>query len=141
MFITFKDEVTGYSWAFPIYNRNSHASQTAFIEVLKETELHANCKIKRVRFDEGSEYLGQMNYALQDLGIIHEKSAAYAKSSNGMAELENRTILDMMRSILNQANMPFEGFWEFTLQAVIYIKNRLPSSTRKTIPYEAWTGN
>jgi hypothetical protein len=47
----------------------------------------------------------------------------------------------MMHSILNQANMPFEGFWEFALEAAVYIKNRLPSSTRKTIPYEAWTGN
>ena len=34
MFITFKDDVTGYTWAFPISNRNSHASRTAFIQVI-----------------------------------------------------------------------------------------------------------
>ena len=56
------------------------------------------------------EYLSEMNHALLELGIIHEKSAAYAKSSNGMAKRENRTLLNMMQSILNQANMPFEGF-------------------------------
>jgi transposase InsO family protein len=141
LFITFKDEITGYSWAFPINARNSHASRTAFITVMKEAELHANCKIKRIRSDEGTEYLGEMNHALKELGIIHEKSAAYAKSSNGMAERENRTLLDMMRSILNQANMPFEGFWELALEAAVYIKNRLPSATRNnTIPYETWTG-
>jgi len=54
-----------------------------------------------------------------------------------MVERENRTLLDMMRSILNQANMPFEGFWELALEPAVYIKNRLPSATRNN---ETWTG-
>lgn len=71
LFITFKDEITGYSWAFPINARNSHASRTAFITAMKEAELHADCKIKRIRSDEGTEYLGEMNHALKELGIVH----------------------------------------------------------------------
>ena len=48
-----------------------------------------------------------------------------------MGERENRTLRDMMRSILNQANVPFEGFWEFAMEAAIHINNRLPSIADK----------
>jgi hypothetical protein len=40
-----------------------HASRTALITVVKEAELHAECKIKRIRSDEGTElvYTGDLD--------------------------------------------------------------------------------
>ena len=99
--------------------------------------------IKYVRSDEGKEYLGEMIQAVKGFGIIHEQTAAFSQESNGISERFNRTIMNMVRSVLKQSNIsPAKGF-KYALHYAVYIINRLPSQTSKPLksPYEKWFGS
>ena len=49
------------------------------------------------------------------------------------------TLLDMVRSIMAQANLSI-SFWGDTLLTATYILNREPSKGVSTTPYELWNG-
>jgi hypothetical protein len=56
---------------------------------------------------------------------------------NGVAEHQNRTLLEMVRSIMAHANHPI-SFWEDALLTVAYVLNRVPSKSVTKTPYELW---
>uniref|UniRef100_A0A2N9EJK6 CCHC-type domain-containing protein n=1 Tax=Fagus sylvatica TaxID=28930 RepID=A0A2N9EJK6_FAGSY len=58
---------------------------------------------------------------------------------NGVAERRNRTLLDMVRSMMAQANLPI-SFWGDALLTAAYILNRVPSQSVSSTPYELWKG-
>lgn len=55
-----------------------------------------------------------------------------------MAERRNRTLLDMVRSMLSYSTLPI-SFWGYALQTAIYILNVVPSKSVPETPYELWT--
>jgi hypothetical protein len=57
-----------------------------------------------------------------------------------VAERKNRTVLDMVRSMLKSKNMPKE-FWAEAVKCAIYVQNRCPhSKLEDQTPQEAWSG-
>ncbi|KAK0580852.1 hypothetical protein LWI29_007090 [Acer saccharum] len=58
---------------------------------------------------------------------------------NGVAERRNRTLLDMVRSMLSYSTLPI-SFWGYALQTAIYILNDVPSKSIPKTPHELWTG-
>ena len=58
---------------------------------------------------------------------------------NEVIEKRNRTLLEMVRSMMAQANLPI-SFWGDALLTVTYILNRVPSKSVATTPYELWMG-
>ena len=58
---------------------------------------------------------------------------------NGIAERRNRTLLDMVRSMMSHATLPI-SFWGYTLEATAYILNPVPSKSVHRTPQEMWTG-
>jgi transposase InsO family protein len=61
----------------------------------------------------------------------------YTPQQNGIAERRNRTFLEMVRSMMVQANLPII-FWGDALLTVVYILNRVPSKSIASTPYELW---
>jgi hypothetical protein len=59
---------------------------------------------------------------------------------NGVAEMRNRTLMDMVRSMLSYSTLPI-GLWMEALKTVIYMLNRVPSKSVSKTPYELWTGH
>ena len=55
-----------------------------------------------------------------------------------MAERRNRTLLDVVRSMMGKANLP-KSFWGYELEIVVYILNRVSSKSVEVTPYEIWT--
>jgi hypothetical protein len=51
----------------------------------------------------------------------------------------NRTLLDMLRSMIAQANLPIP-FWGDALLTATYILNHVPSQSVSSTPYELWKG-
>ncbi|XP_022950919.1 uncharacterized protein LOC111453868 [Cucurbita moschata] len=84
----------------------------------KETGRH----IKAVRSDRGGEYTSMafMEYC-EEKGIRRFLTAPYTPQQNGVVERKNRTILDMVRSMLKSKKMPKE-FWAKAVQCAIYEK-------------------
>jgi hypothetical protein len=59
---------------------------------------------------------------------------------NGVAEMCNHTLMDMVRSMLSYSTLPI-GLWMEALKIVIHILNRVPSKSVSKTPYELWTGH
>ena len=63
--------------------------------------------IKALRTDRGREYLSELFKQLCDeKGIQRQLTIPYTPQQNGVAERRNRTLLDMVRSMMAQANLP-----------------------------------
>ena len=97
-------------------------------------------KIKALRTDRGREYLStQFNGLCDEKGIVHQLTIPNTPQQNGVAERRNRTLLEMVRSMMAQANLPI-NFWGDALLTATYVLNRVPSKSVATTPYELWTG-
>jgi transposase InsO family protein len=72
-------------------------------------------------------------------GIVAHYSTPGELQQNGVAERRNRTLMDMIRSMLSYSNLPL-GLWMEALKTAMHILNRVPiNSVAKTL-YELWTG-
>ncbi|KRZ00412.1 Retrovirus-related Pol polyprotein from transposon TNT 1-94 [Trichinella zimbabwensis] len=67
-------------------------------------------------------------------------SPPYTPQCNGMAERENRTLVEKARSMLHARNLP-RFLWAEAVHTAAYLLNRIPNrkETTKT-PYEKWFG-
>ena len=57
---------------------------------------------------------------------------------NGVAERRNRTLMDMVRSMLSYNTIPL-SLWMQALKTAAYLLNWVPSKTVSTTPFELWT--
>ncbi|GJS04091.1 putative RNA-directed DNA polymerase [Tanacetum coccineum] len=58
---------------------------------------------------------------------------------NGVAKRRNRTLLDMVRSMMCRATLPI-SFWGYTLETTTHILNLVPTKKVSNTPFETWKG-
>ena len=73
------------------------------------------------------------------MGIQHEKSVPYTPEQNGVAERENRTLMEAARCKLHGSKQPL-FLWSEAVAYATYILNRVPTNESRTTPYRAWNG-
>ena len=56
-----------------------------------------------------------------------------------MSKHRDRTLLDMVRSIMYLTDLP-PSFWGYALETAAFTLNRAPSKSVETTPYELWFG-
>ncbi|KAG5524057.1 hypothetical protein RHGRI_030902 [Rhododendron griersonianum] len=137
-FITFIDDYSRYGYVYLI----SHKSEAldCFIRFVKEVENQKERTLKVLRTDCGREYLSEQFKGLcEDKGIQRQLTISRTPQQNGVVERRNRTLLDMVRSMMAHANLPI-SFWGDALLSAAYILNRVPSKSVSSTPYELWTG-
>ncbi|GJY03033.1 zinc finger, CCHC-type containing protein [Tanacetum coccineum] len=76
---------------------------------------------------------------LKDHGIIAHRTPPYTPQHNGVSERRNRTLLDMVRSMMSQTTLP-KPFWDYALETVACILNMVPTKKVEKTPYEVWYG-
>ena len=97
-----------------------------------------NTKIKYLRTDRGREYLSDLFKAYCDeKGITRRLTIPYMPQQNSVAKRKNRTLLDMVRSMMVQTKLSI-SFWGDALMIAAYILNRVPSKSVPSTPYELW---
>uniref|UniRef100_A0A2N9HAG0 Integrase catalytic domain-containing protein n=1 Tax=Fagus sylvatica TaxID=28930 RepID=A0A2N9HAG0_FAGSY len=116
-FLTFIDDYTRYGYVQLIAHR--YEALDCFKRFVAEVENQHEKSLKALRTDRGREYLSDQ---FKDL-----------------SERRNRTLLDMVRSMMAQANLPI-SFWGDALLTAAYILNRVPSQSVSSTPYELWKG-
>ena len=57
-----------------------------------------------------------------------------------MSERRNRTLLDMVRSMMSHADLPI-SFWGYALLTAAFTLNRVPTKKVEKTPYEIWNGH
>ena len=87
-----------------------------------------------LRSDRGGEYLdSDFRQYLTDNGIVSQLFAPGTPQQNGVAERRNRSLLNMMRSMLSGSTLP-KSFWGYALQTSVYLLNRVPTKSTPNIP-------
>ena len=72
-------------------------------------------------------------------GITSQLLAPETPQQNGVSERRNRTLLDMVRSMMSYAPLP-NSFWGYAVETALYILNVVPSKSVTMTPFELWKG-
>ena len=98
-------------------------------------------KIKCLRTDRGGEYTSsEFSAFCKEQGIRRQLTTAYTPQQNGVAERKNRTVMNMVRSMLSMRKVP-KILWAEAVNWTFYILNRCPTVAVKDVtPQEAWNG-
>ena len=88
----------------------------------------------------GGEYLShEFDKHLKSCGIVSQLTELGTPQHNGVSERRNRTLLDMVRSMMCRTNLP-HSFWSFALETATRIVNLAPTKKVDKTPYEIWHG-
>jgi hypothetical protein len=104
-FITFIDDFTRYGHVYLV----SHKSEAldCFRRFMNLVENQMERTIKTLRTDRGREYLSeQFKQLCENKGIHRQLTIPGTPQQNGVVERRNQTLLDMVRSMMAQANLP-----------------------------------
>jgi hypothetical protein len=132
--VTFTDWESDYTRAFIISKKSEVFA--CFKIFMTWFERKTGIKIKGLRCDNGGEYVNEtlIEYIV-DTGVTLQLTVPYSPSQNGKAEVLNRHITEMIRSMLETAGLPY-GFWAEAFIHAIYIRNRTLKKRTKRIPIE-----
>jgi hypothetical protein len=128
-FITFTDGFSRYGYIYPIKERSEALYKFKIFKT--EVENQHNIKIKLVRSDRGGEYYGRHTpYSqvhgpfarfLQENGIVAQYLMSNDPQQNGVAERCNRTLMDMVRSMLSYSTLPISLWMEDLKLSFIFL--------------------
>ncbi|GKE22470.1 retrotransposon protein, putative, ty1-copia subclass [Tanacetum coccineum] len=137
-FITFTDDFSCYGYVYLL--KHKHEVFETFKVFQKEVENELGKTIKSLRSNRGGEYMSQefLDH-LKEHGIIAHCTPPYTPQHNGVSERRNRTLLDMVRSMMSQTTLP-KSFWDYALKSVARILNMVPTKKVEKTPYEVWYG-
>ncbi|GJU19465.1 zinc finger, CCHC-type containing protein [Tanacetum coccineum] len=124
-FITFADDFSRYGYVYLL--KHKHDVFETFKVFQKEVENQLGKTIKSLRSDRGGEYMSQefLDH-LKDHEIIAHRTPPYTPQHNGVSEMRNRTLLDMVRSMMTQTTLP-KSFWDYSLESAARILNMVPT--------------
>ena len=135
-FVTFIDDLSKYCFLYLIKTKDEVLNEFQIYKA--EAENQQDKKIKILRSDRGGEYTSlALTQFCQEHEIIHEVTAPYSPQSNGVTERKNRTLIDMVNSMLINSGVP-ENLWGEALLTACYILNRIPFKQNDSTPYEIW---
>ena len=137
-FITFVDEHSNWVVVYTMRNKSEAFAKYKLFEKFAET--HTGRKVKVLCTDRGGEYLStEFKLYLDSNGTQHQLTTAYTPQQNGVAERLNRTLIDLVRSMLSHKQVS-KRFWAEALAISVYVSNRVTSRAlpvNKT-PHHIW---
>ena len=133
------DEATSERWGYKFSTKNSAYGCLKEFADYAQNQWGEYRRIKAWRMDGGTEYApDQFNEMCNDLGQRIEISTPYAPWQNGRAERSIRTVIEKVRKIMIDMQIPSQ-LWTHIFSACIHISNRTANSTLKGItPLEAF---
>lgn len=128
------DDWSRYTWAYFIRHKSDVLS--CFMRWLPLVERSYQCQLRTLRSDNGGEFVNvAFSEYLAMRGIRHETTVPYSSQQNGVAERANRTIVERTVAILSETRLP-SSLWAEVMQTVVYLKNRSPSRSVPSTPYQ-----
>jgi transposase InsO family protein len=125
-YVSFIDDYSRKTWIYFLKSKDEVFSKfkefKALIENLSER------KIKILRSDNGGEYTSKefVNFC-RDVGIKKELTTPYNPQQNNVAERKNRTIMEVVKTMIHDQDLPM-CLWAEATMAVVYVQNRLSHS-------------
>ncbi|GJV83552.1 retrotransposon protein, putative, ty1-copia subclass [Tanacetum coccineum] len=137
-FVTFTDDYSRYGYVYLL--KHKHEVFETFKVFKNEVENQLGKVIKTLRSDGGGEYISQkFKDYLKACGIFQQLTPPYTPQHNSVSKKRNRTLLDMVRSMINLTTLPL-SLWDYTLESATRILNIVPTKKVDKTPYELWYG-
>ncbi|GJW47518.1 retrotransposon ORF1 [Tanacetum coccineum] len=106
-------------------------------------ELSANiCLMARIQPADNTSDVGpsyDSAFISEDHGIIAHRTPPYTLQHNGVSKRRNRTLLDMVRSMMSQTTV-LKSFWDYALETAARILNMVLTKKVEKTPYKVWHG-
>jgi hypothetical protein len=125
-YVSFIDDYSRKTWVYFLKSKdevfNKFKEFKALIENLSER------KIKILRSDNGGEYTSKEFVKFcKDVGIKRELTTPYNPQQNGVAERKNRTIMEAVKTMIHDQDLPM-CLWAEATMTTVYVQNRLSHS-------------
>ncbi|KAL4035636.1 hypothetical protein IC575_004339 [Cucumis melo] len=137
-FISSIDDYSRYGYLYLMEHKSEALEK--FKEYKAEVEILLSKRIKILRSDRVGEY---MDLRFQDYMIEHgiqfQLSAHGTPQQNGVSEKRNRTLLDIVHSMMSYAQLA-SSFWGYAVETAVHILNNVPSKSVSVTPFELWRG-
>ncbi|KAL4366950.1 hypothetical protein GQ457_05G023630 [Hibiscus cannabinus] len=116
-FITFTDEFSRYGYIYLMPHKSEALEK--FKEFKNEVQNQQGKSIKVLRSDRGGVYLSlEFIELLKEYGIVSQLTPPGTTQWNGVSERRNRTLLDMVRSMMSHSDFP-TSFWDMLLKQLL----------------------
>lgn len=139
-FVVFKDDFSGYRMIH--FMRRKSEVFDKLVIVCEEIENRFSERIKELHSDGGGEYDNDrvISY-LGSKGIKFSMNPPYTPEHNGVAERDNRIIVEAARSMLYSNPVLPKFLWAEAMNTAVYVINRTgPTKQGVKTPYELWHG-
>ncbi len=135
-FVTYIDEKSDYIFIKCIKKKSDN------FEVLKSVrekiKTQTGKRMKKLVSDGGGEYIGnEVKEYLEMKGIIQQLTPPDTPQLNGKSERLNRTLMNFVRAMLKERNLP-QSFWGECLRYAVYLRNRMSKRGEKKSRFEVF---
>jgi hypothetical protein len=137
--VSFIDDYSRKTWIYFLKAKSAVFSK--FKEFKALVENLSKKKIKVLRSDNGGEFSSEeIKTFYIEVGIKRELSTPYNPQQNGVAERKNRTIMEAVKVMIHDQDLPMH-LWAEAAKTTVYVQNRSPHHAlgNKT-PEEMFTG-
>lgn len=119
--ITFIDDYSRKLWTYFLSYKSEAFMMFKKFKILVEKE--SGSALCCLRTDRGGEFTSEeFNEFCSMHGIARQLTASYTPQQNGVAERRNRTIMNMVRSMLAERFIPKE-FWPEAVNWIVHLLN------------------
>ncbi|GKB45106.1 retrovirus-related pol polyprotein from transposon TNT 1-94, partial [Tanacetum coccineum] len=116
------DDYSRFTWVK--FLRSKDEAPDFIIKFLKMIQLRLKVPVRRIRTDNGTEFVNQtLREYYEKVGISHETSVARSPQQNGVVERRNRTLIEAARTMLIYAKAPL-FLWAEAVATACYTQNR-----------------
>ncbi|GJQ89309.1 retrovirus-related pol polyprotein from transposon TNT 1-94 [Tanacetum coccineum] len=104
--------------------RSKDEAPDFIIKFLKMIQLRLKVHVRRIRTDNGTEFVNQtLREYYEKVGISYETSVAHSPQQNGVVERQNRMLIEAARTMLIYAKAPL-FLWAKAVATACYTQNR-----------------
>ena len=123
-----KDKVLDTLKDFKVEVEKQYGKQINVIKTYRGGEYYG-------RYNEDRQALGTFVKLLQDHRIVDQYTILSSSDQNGVADRRNKTLLNMVRSMLSSSKLP-KLLWTEALKTTAYLLNQVPTKAITNIPFE-----
>lgn len=133
------DDFSRKSWIYLLTEKKEVFEAFKIFTNLVEKE--AGTGVCCLRTYRGGEFNSKtFNQFCVEHGIRRQLAATYTPQKNKVAERRNHTIINMVRCLLTEKNMP-KSFWPEAAKWACHVLNRsMTSAVKDMVPEECWSG-
>jgi transposase InsO family protein len=125
-YVLFIDDYSRKTWVYFLKSKDEVFSKFKEFKALIENISERNINI--LRLDNGGEYTSkEFAKFCKYFGIKRDLTTAYNPQQNGVVERKNKTIMEALKTMIHDKDLPMY-LWAEVVKTTVYVKNRLSHS-------------